>query len=72
MPDKTYLVKFKNPELPPQLVRAATIEIHGEHLVFCRVDGGIAALFLVERPQFIKDIAAKAAGSHRVRQHRDG
>jgi hypothetical protein len=48
VPDKTYLVKFKNPDLAPQLVKAATIEIHGEHLVFCRVDGEIAALFLLE------------------------
>jgi hypothetical protein len=48
MPNKTYLVRFKEPDLAPQLVRAATVEIHGEHLVFCLPGGELSALFLVE------------------------
>lgn len=31
-----------------QHVRAATIECHGEHLVFLNSDGKLAALFLME------------------------
>jgi hypothetical protein len=48
MPDKTYLVRFKEPDLAPQIVKAATVEIHGQHLVFCLHDGGLSALFLLE------------------------
>lgn len=32
MPDKTYLVKFKTPALPPYAVVAETAEIQGDHL----------------------------------------
>jgi hypothetical protein len=48
MPDKNYLVRFKESNLAPQLVRAATVEIHGEHLVFCQSGGELSALFLLE------------------------
>jgi hypothetical protein len=48
MPDKTYLVMFKKTDIGPQLVRAASIEIYGDHLVFLRSDGELAALFLLE------------------------
>jgi hypothetical protein len=48
MPDKTYLVRFKEPGLAPQLVRAASVEIHGEHLVFLRASGELSAMFLFE------------------------
>jgi hypothetical protein len=48
MPDKTYWVKFKESDLGPRLVKADSVEIHGEHLVFLRSDGKLAALFLLE------------------------
>lgn len=48
MPDNYYLVRFKESNLAPQLVRAATIEIHGDHLVFLRAGGELSAMFLLE------------------------
>ena len=48
MPDKTYLVRLKEPDAAPQFVRAASVEIHGEHLVFLRSSGELSALFLLE------------------------
>jgi hypothetical protein len=48
MGDKTYLVRFKCSHLIPHLVLAASAEIHGEHLVFLRPDGSVAALFVLE------------------------
>jgi hypothetical protein len=48
MPDKNYLVTFKESNLAPQLVRAATVEIHGDHLTFLRSSGELSALFLFE------------------------
>jgi hypothetical protein len=48
MPNKAYLVRFKGADLPPQLVIAETIEFHGEHLVFLRSDGSLAALIVLE------------------------
>jgi hypothetical protein len=48
MPDKTYIVMFKESTIGPQLVRAERIEIHGEHLAFIRSDGELSGLFLFE------------------------
>jgi hypothetical protein len=48
MPDKNYLVRFKESNLAPQLVRAAAVEIYGEHLVFRLSGGELSALFLLE------------------------
>jgi hypothetical protein len=48
MPDKTYLVRFKESDMHTQLARAASVEIHGDHLVFLRSDGELSALFLLE------------------------
>ena len=48
MRDKTYLIRFKSSDLIPHLVTAAGAEIHGEHLVFLRSDGSLAALFVLE------------------------
>jgi hypothetical protein len=48
MSNKGYLVRFKRADLPPELVIAETIEFHGEHLVFLRSDGFLAALFVLE------------------------
>jgi hypothetical protein len=48
MPEKTYLVRFKESDIDPQLVRADRAEIYGEHLAFLRSDGELSALFLFE------------------------
>ena len=48
MPDKTYLVRFKESNVPPQLVRGNRFEIHGDHLAFLMADGQLSALFLFE------------------------
>jgi hypothetical protein len=48
MADTTYLVRFKGADPPPELVIAETIDLHGEHLVFLRSDGSLAALFVLE------------------------
>jgi hypothetical protein len=32
----------------PQLMTAARVEIHGDHLLFLRSDGTLAALFVLE------------------------
>jgi hypothetical protein len=48
MPDKLYLVRFKGSDVSFHAVIAARTEIHGEHLVFLRSDGNLAALFLLE------------------------
>jgi hypothetical protein len=43
-----FLVRFKGSNLNPQFVIAPSVEIHGEHLVFLRSDGNLAALFVLE------------------------
>jgi hypothetical protein len=48
MRDKPYLIRLKCSDLGPHLVIAASAEIHGDHLVFLRLDGRLAALFVVE------------------------
>jgi hypothetical protein len=48
MRDKTYLVRFKGSKVSPHIVIAASAEIHGEHLVYVRLDGSLAALFMLE------------------------
>jgi hypothetical protein len=48
MIDKTFLVRFKPPELSTQLVTAVRAEIRGEHLVLLNAEGKLAALFLLD------------------------
>jgi hypothetical protein len=48
MADTAYLVRLKRADLPPELVLAETIEVHGEHLAFVKADGSLAALFVLE------------------------
>ena len=48
MSEKTYLLRFKPPELSMRTVIAATAEIHGEHLVLLNAQGQLAALFVLE------------------------
>jgi hypothetical protein len=48
MSDKTFLVRFKPPELSPQVVVAERAEFQGEHLVFLNSSGQFVALFFTE------------------------
>jgi hypothetical protein len=48
MRDKTYLVRFKESDISPHIVIAASAEIHGDHLIYLRLDGSLAALFMLE------------------------
>ena len=48
MADKTFLVRFKPPELSPQTVVAERAEFQGEHLVFLNSMGQFVALFLTD------------------------
>jgi hypothetical protein len=48
MPGKGCLIRFKQSNLTTDLVFASSVEIHGEHLVFLRADGSLAALFFLE------------------------
>jgi hypothetical protein len=48
MADKTYIVRFKPPEIGTQVVVAEGAQIYGEHLVFVDSQGALAALFLIE------------------------
>jgi hypothetical protein len=43
MPNKTFLVRLRSDAI--QYVRAATVEIHGDHLAFLTANGKLAALF---------------------------
>jgi hypothetical protein len=46
--DQTYLVALKLPSRAVQHVIAASLEIHGENLVFFNAEGELAAMFLME------------------------
>ena len=48
MPDKTYLLQLKPPGFSTRIVRAATAEIHGDHLILLNSEGLLAALFVSE------------------------
>jgi hypothetical protein len=48
MSEKTYMLRFKTPELSMRAVIASTAEIHGEHLVLLNSQGQLAALFVLE------------------------
>ena len=48
MADTAYLVRLKAAGSSPELVNAESIEFHGEHLVFLRSNGSLAALFVLE------------------------
>ena len=48
MADTAYLVRLKSGALPPELVIAESIEFQGEHVVFIKLDGSLAALFVLE------------------------
>lgn len=46
--DNVYVVYFIDQTLGSQLINATSCDIAGEHLVFFRHDGKLAALFLLE------------------------
>jgi hypothetical protein len=48
MSDRTYLVRFKSPDIGSQVVVAERTRIYGEHLAFLNSKGELAALFLLE------------------------
>jgi hypothetical protein len=48
MMDQTYVVALKLPSRAVQHVIAASLEIHGENLVFFNAEGELAAMFLME------------------------
>jgi hypothetical protein len=58
MPNKTFPVRLRNDAF--QRVRAATVEMHGEHLVFLREKGELAALFLMELVESRNEIAPES------------
>jgi hypothetical protein len=49
MPDKAYLVRLNGSDPPPpEIVLAASVEFHGEHVIFLKSDGTLAALFVLD------------------------
>lgn len=46
MADKTFLIKLANDSI--QHVRAARMEVHGQHMVFLTAGEKLAAIFLIE------------------------
>jgi hypothetical protein len=48
MPGKIWAIRFKQSDLVTELVTASSAEISGEHLVFLRADGSLAALAVME------------------------
>ena len=46
MPNRTFLVRLRSDAI--QQVRAATIEVHGQHLVFLTAKGKLAGVFLLD------------------------
>lgn len=48
MTDRTFIVRFKPPQLSTPPVIATDAEIHGEHIVLLNSTGKLAALFLME------------------------
>jgi hypothetical protein len=57
MPEKTYIVNFRRPEIIMRPVVAARAEIQGDHLVFVNSDGRLAALFLLEIVQSWNEVS---------------
>jgi hypothetical protein len=45
---KVYLVQFKSPEVHSQTFVAASVAIHGDHLVLLAPDGKLVAMFLTD------------------------
>jgi hypothetical protein len=56
MPNKTFLVRLRSDA--NQHVRATTVEVHGNHLVFLTEKGKLAALFLLDLVESWNEIAS--------------
>ena len=63
MIDQAYLVALKPPSHAVQHVIAASLEIHGEHLVFLNAEGKLAALALMEIVQSWNVLPRGSAGT---------
>jgi hypothetical protein len=48
MLDKTYIVRFKPPQIGVQVFAASSAEIHGDHIALLNSHGKLAALLLLE------------------------
>jgi hypothetical protein len=48
MTDKTYMVRFKPPEISTQHMSAASAEVYGDHLVFLNSNEETVAFFPLE------------------------
>jgi hypothetical protein len=48
MAERGFVVRFKPPEMSPQVVIADRYEIQGDHLVFWASNGRLSGLFLME------------------------
>jgi hypothetical protein len=48
MADKTFLIRFRSPELGAQHVIASRAQIQGDHLVLFNAQGKLAALFSLD------------------------
>jgi hypothetical protein len=57
MPNRTFLVGLRSDAI--QQVRAATIEVHGQQLVFLTAKGKLAALFHLDLVESWKEIEAE-------------
>jgi hypothetical protein len=56
MPNKTFLVRLRSNS--DQHVRATTVEVHGNHLVFLTEKGKLAAAFLLDLVESWNEIAS--------------
>jgi hypothetical protein len=56
MPNKRFLVRLRTNAILE--VRAATVEMHGEHLAFLTAKGKLAALFLLEAVESWNEIVS--------------
>jgi hypothetical protein len=48
MADRTYIVRFKQPEVSAEIFVAASAEIHGDHIALLNSNGQLAALLVLE------------------------
>ena len=48
MTDRTYIVRFKEPQARAELFVASSAEIQGDHIVLLNSNGQLAALLLLE------------------------
>jgi hypothetical protein len=56
MPNKNFLVRLRSDA--HQHVRAATVEVHGNHLVFLTEKGKLAGVFLLDLVESWNEIAS--------------